>query len=128
MKWAALNSTILTKEHTGNKYMTQYALVFKSNQAFDWTALPPEAVQKTASAWGNWIESMGSAVQSSNAFKFGGKSVSKSGSKDADNLTTGYVVVEAENLAKAEALAKDAPSVGVGQGSIEVYEVLPTQH
>ncbi len=108
--------------------MTNYALVFKSKAAFDWTTLPPEEVQRTAGAWGDWIASMGSAVQSAEAFKFGGESISKDGVKDADNLITGFVVVEAENADKAKALAADAPSVPSGQGSIEVYEILPTRH
>ncbi|HSW77590.1 MAG TPA: YciI family protein [Candidatus Chromulinivoraceae bacterium] len=106
--------------------MSKYALIFKSNQAFDWTTLPPEEAQKMAGAWGAWIASMGSAVQGAEAFKFGGKSVAKDGKKTADNLLTGFVVVEAENFSEAEKLAEGAPSVAPGQGSIEVYEVLPT--
>jgi hypothetical protein len=106
--------------------MSKYALIFKSNQAFDWTTLPPEEAQKAMGAWGGWISSMGSAVQVSDAFKFGGKSVSKSGNEKADNLLTGFVVIEAESLSEAEKLAEGAPSVASGQGSIEVYEILPT--
>ena len=106
--------------------MSKYVLIFKSNQAFDWTALPQEEAQKAAGAWGAWIGSMGSAVQSAEAFKFGGKSVSKNGAEKADNLLTGFVVVEANDFSEAEKLAEGAPSVGSGQGSIEIYEVLPT--
>jgi hypothetical protein len=106
--------------------MSNYALVFKSNQAFDWTKLPQEEAQKAMTAWGGWIAGMGAAVQASDAFKFGGKSVAKGGSTEADNLLTGFVVVEAEDFATAEKLAAGAPSVGSGQGSIEVYEILPT--
>lgn len=108
--------------------MTKYALVFKSNAAFDWSKLPSEEVQKVVGAWKGWIDSMGSAVQSGDAFKFGGKSVGKSGTAEADNLLTGYVVVEVENLSEAEKLAEGAPSVALGQGSIEVYELLPMSH
>lgn len=106
--------------------MSKYTLIFKSNQAFDWTTLPPEEAQKMAGAWGAWIASMGPAVQAAKAFKFGGKSVTKDGNKTADNLLTGFVVVEAEDFSEAEKLAEGAPSVAPGQGSIEVYEVLPT--
>jgi len=106
--------------------MSKYALIFKSNKAFDWTTLPREEAQKAMGAWGGWIASMGSAVQASDAFKFGGKSVSKAGAGSADNLLTGYVMVEADDFSAAEKLAEGAPSVASGQGSIEVYEILPT--
>jgi hypothetical protein len=107
--------------------MSKYALVFKSKEAFDWSKLPQEEVQNVAGAWKGWIASMGSAVQAGDAFKFGGKSVSKTGTADADNLLTGYVVVEADGFSAAEKLAAGAPSVASGQGSIEIYELLP-QH
>jgi hypothetical protein len=107
--------------------MSKYALVFKSKAAFDWSKLPQEEVQKVVGAWKGWIDSMGSAVQSGDAFKFGGKSVGKSGSVEADNLLTGYVVVEVESFSEAEKLAEGAPSVASDQGSIEVYELLPTE-
>lgn len=108
--------------------MSKYILIFKSNEAFDWTTLPQEEAQKAAGAWRGWIDSMGSAVQASDAFKFGGKSVSKTGTAEADNLLIGYVLVEAENFSEAEKLAEGAPSVASGRGSIEVYEILPTRH
>lgn len=108
--------------------MAKYALVFKSKEAFDWSKLPQEEVQKVVGAWQGWIGSMGSAVQSGDAFKFGGRSVSKLGAAEADNLLTGYVVVEAEDLSQAEKLAEGAPSVAAGQGSIEIYELLPASH
>ena len=108
--------------------MTKYALVFKSNQAFDWSNLPAEEVQKVVGAWKGWIDSMGAAVQAGDAFKFGGTSVGKDGSAEADNLLTGYVVVEVADRSEAEKLAEGAPSVAAGQGSIEVYELLPMAH
>ncbi len=106
--------------------MSRYTLIFKSSEAFDWTTLPPEEVQKVVGAWGDWIASMGSAVHENNALKFGGKSVTKDGSHTADNLITGYIVVEAKDFGEAEKLAGGAPSVASDQGSIEVYKVLPT--
>lgn len=108
--------------------MAKYALVFKSKSAFDWSKLPQEQVQQVVGAWAGWIESMGAAVQGGDAFKFGGKSVGAQGVKDADNLLTGYVVVEAQSFSEAEKLAEGAPSVASDQGSIEVYELLPALH
>jgi hypothetical protein len=108
--------------------VSKYILVFRSHAAFDWTNLPKDEVRSVAGAWQSWIGSMGSVVQGGDAFKFGGKSVTKAGEETADNLLTGYVVVEADDFDTATKLAEGAPSVASGQGSIEVYELLPTRH
>jgi len=108
--------------------MLRYVLIFKADQALDWTSLPPEEAQRRAGAWGSWIASMGSAVEAADAFKFGGQRVTTDGNQAADNLLTGYVVVEAENYDEATKLAAGAPYVTAGDGSIEVYEILPTRH
>ncbi len=104
--------------------MTQYALIYKSREAFDWTTLPPEEVQKTISAWDVWTRSLGEAAKSGEAFKFGGKSVTTDGTATADNLLGGFTIVEADSFEAAEKLAASAPGVTSGQGSMEVYEIL----
>lgn len=104
--------------------MARYILVYKSNQAFDWSQLPKEEVTKVIDAWNAWSAMMGSAVKSGGAFKFGGKSVNKDGEKEADNLFTGYAIVEAKDFSEAVGFAEKAPSVVSEQGSIEIYELL----
>ncbi len=102
--------------------MTQYIFVYKSNEAFDWSSLPKEEVQKVMDAWGSWVDAMGNARKGGGAFKFGGTSVTKNGNNEADNLLTGFAVVEAKDFDEALAMAQNAPNVVSGQGSIEVYE------
>ena len=102
--------------------MTQYIFVYKSNEAFDWSALPKEEVKKVMDAWGTWLGAMGPALKGGDAFKFGGKTVSKNGKNEADNLLTGFAIVEAKDFDEALEIAQNAPIVVSGQGSVEVYE------
>ncbi len=103
--------------------MSKYVLIYKANEAYDWSKLPEQEVKKVMDVWGEFLGSMGPAlIDRGDAFKFGGKSLSKSGAKDADNLLTGFSIVEAEDLDEALEMAKNAPGVLSGQGTVEVYE------
>ena len=92
------------------------------NEANDWSAAPEAEVKKIMQAWGEWLGQLGSAHKSGDAFKFGGKSATKDGVKTADNLLTGYAVIEAKNFDEALAVAQKAPNVQSGRGTVEVYE------
>ncbi len=103
--------------------MAKYIFVYKANEANDWSKLPDSEVKKVMDAWGEFLGSIGSSlVDRGDAFKFGGKSVSQSGVKDADNLLTGFSVIEAKDFDDALAKAQSAPNILGGQGTIEVYE------
>ncbi len=102
--------------------MAKYILVYKMNTADDWASRPEPEVKQIMQAWGEWVGSMGTARKGGGAFKFGGKSVSKNGPKDADNLMTGYAVIEAKDFDAALGVAAKAPNVQSGAGTIEVYE------
>jgi len=102
--------------------MAKYILVYKMKEAEDWTKRPEQEVKKLVNAWGEWVGSIGIARKDGGAFKFGGKSAANSGTTDADNLLTGYVVIDVENFDKALEIAEKAPNVLDGSGTIEVYE------
>ena len=102
--------------------MPKYILVYKSNEPKDWSAQAEPEVKKVMEAWGTWLGSMNPPRKAGDAFKFGGKSVSKNGTKDADNLLTGFSVIEAKDFDEALEIAQKAPTVQWGTGSIEVYE------
>lgn len=102
--------------------MAKYILVYKNNEAKDWTKLPEPEIKQITEAWGHWVGSMGAARTNGDAFKFGGKSVNKSGTKDADNLLTGFAMIDAKDFDEALSIAQSAPNVVAGTGSIEVYE------
>lgn len=102
--------------------MPKYILVYKTNEAEDWFKQSEPEVKKVMDAWGQWLGSMKPAREAGNAFKFGGKSVSKNGPKDADNLLTGFSVIEAKDFDAALEIAQKAPIVQWDTGSVEVYE------
>lgn len=102
--------------------MSQYILVYKNHAANDWSKLPEPEVKKIMSAWGEWVGSMGPTRKDGGAFKFGGKSATKNGPKEADNLLTGYAIIEAKDFDEALSIAQKAPNVQAGTGTIEVYE------
>jgi len=102
--------------------MTKYILVYRAYEANDWTKLPKDEVQKLVNAWGVWVGAIGGSRKDGGAFKFGGKSATKDGPKDADNTLTGYAIVEFENFDQAMEAAQKAPIVQDGTGTIEVYE------
>ena len=83
-----------------------------------------EAGQKAMAAWGQWFESMGSAVVD------GGNPVGQSTTVHSDgsvvqdcgsNPATGYGVFEASDLEAAIKLAKGCPILADG-GSVELAE------
>jgi len=102
--------------------MAKYILVYKANEANDWSKLPEPEVRKIVHAWGEWVGSMGNARKDGGAFRFGGKSATVNGPKDADNLLTGYALIEAKDFDEALSIAQKAPNVQDGTGTIEVYE------
>ena len=72
--------------------------------------------------WGEWLGTMGDkVVDQGDAFKSGSKSVSKDGVAEADGLTSGYTIIEADNFDEALEFAKSNPSVADGS-KVEVYE------
>lgn len=97
-------------------------MVYKMAEAFDFSVLPPQEVQKIVEVWGEWLGSFGNKlVDRGDQFKFGGKSVSATGAHDSDNLLAGYSIIEAKDFDEALAMAKGSPIIHNG-GSVEVYE------
>jgi hypothetical protein len=103
--------------------MAKYIMVYKNKVANNMSTLPKEEVMKMMEVWGEWLGSMGSAlVERGNAFQSTGKSITADGVVDADNLLTGYSVVEAKDFDEALSLAQNNPMVMGRAGTIEVYE------
>ena len=72
-------------------------------------------------AWNAWFESIADQTVENVGFS-GGREISKNGTRelpwDMESIT-GYSVIEAESLDKAEAIAKTNPFIS----SIRIYEV-----
>lgn len=102
--------------------MSTYIMVYTADEAFDTSDLPEEEITKQMKVWGEWLGSIGPRVKDEgDAFKFGGKVVSQDGTEDADNLMTGYSIIEAEDFDEAVAFARKCPAVAEG-GKVHVYE------
>ena len=72
-------------------------------------------------AWNAWFESIADKTVENVGFS-GGREISKSGTKNLPwgmESITGYSVIEAESLDKAETIAKTNPFIS----SIRIYEV-----
>jgi len=103
--------------------MPKYIMVYKNKTPSTMSDMPKEEVMKMMEVWGEWLGSMGSAlVERGNAFRSTGKSITHDGVVDADNLLSGYSVVEAKDFDEALTLAKGNPMVEGNGGTIEVYE------
>jgi hypothetical protein len=73
-------------------------------------------------AWGKWFESISIKMVESGGFHGAAREISKGGTKDLPmdmDAITGYVIVQAENLEEAEAIAGQNPYIA----SIRVYEI-----
>ena len=104
--------------------MSKFILVYKSNEARDWSKLPEPEVKQLIQAWEEWAGSISAARKDGGAFKFGGKSATKDDAKDADNVLTGYAITEAKDFDEALSIAQKAPNVQADTGTIEIYEAL----
>lgn len=72
-------------------------------------------------AWNEWFESISDRTVDQGGFR-GGTEISDGGTRDlpsAEDSITGYSIIEAEDLAAAEEVAKENPYVS----SIRVYEI-----
>lgn len=104
--------------------MPKYIFIYKEPQAVDMSEIPEEEVAKVMEAWGEWLGTMSNkikVVDGGDAFKFGGKVVGKGGVEDADNLISGYTIIEADSFEDALEFANSNPSVAEGS-KVEVYE------
>ena len=86
-----------------------------------------EEGERVMAAWGRWMQDNGPSLIEPGAPVGMSKTVSKSGVADngGANPSSGYTIVEAEDIAGAVAIAKSNPMVVDGSGSIEVAEILP---
>lgn len=102
--------------------MTRYVLVYEGTAAdADMSGASPEEMKAMMDAWGAWYGSMGAALVDGGA-PFSVSSAVNSGgaSDDAGNLT-GYTIVEAADMAAAQAIAAGCPVVEGGL-TVRIYE------
>ncbi|TLM83254.1 hypothetical protein FDW83_09780 [Pseudarthrobacter sp. NamE2] len=84
----------------------------------------PEAAQEGMKAWMEWAGRAGDGIVDMGSPLGTGKEVTASGSSEASTGVAGYGILQAEDLAGAEALLDGHPHLMMPGASIQVYETL----
>ncbi len=106
--------------------MPKFMMVYKG-EATDMADMSEEEGAAVMAKWGVWMEKVGSAL-SDIGTPFGpGSSVVDDGSSGTALSLTGYSIVEASDMAAAEALADGHPYLSEGKGdfAVDIFEMMP---
>lgn len=106
--------------------MPKYMMVYKG-KATDVADMSEEDAQAVMAAWGAWIGGVGSALADVGTPFGPASSIVDDGTSGAAVSLSGYSVVEADDMAGAQALAKGHPYLSEGKGNfaIDIYEMMP---
>lgn len=106
--------------------MPKFMMVYKGD-ATDMSEMTTEQAQEVMAKWGAWMQKVGPAL-SEVGTPFGpGTSLVDDGTAGAAVSLTGYSIVEAADMAGAQALAGGHPYLSEGKGdyAIDIYELMP---
>jgi hypothetical protein len=85
----------------------------------------PEQQQAHMGKWQEWVQSNMDALQNPGTPVSDGKVLTATEDSEVDGTLMGYAVLEAADMAAAEAILKTDPFLGQGEGcAIEVYECM----
>ena len=106
--------------------MAKYMMVYKG-EATDMSDMTEEQVASVMAAWGAWIQAVGPALVDVGTPFGPGVSVVDDGSTGTAVSLTGYSIVEADDIAGAQAYANNHPYLNEGKGNfaVDVYELMP---
>jgi hypothetical protein len=106
--------------------MPNFMMVYKG-EATDMSDMSPEQAQEVMAKWGAWMERVGPALTDIGTPFGPAVSLVDDGTAGTAASLTGYSIVEADDLAGAQALADGHPYLSEGQGNyaIDIYELLP---
>lgn len=101
-------------------------MIYKG-EATDTADMSDEQAQEVMEKWGTWMEMVGPALADVGTPFGQGVSVVDNGTTTEPVALSGYSIVEAGDLAAAQALAAGHPflSEGLGRFAIEVYQMMP---
>jgi len=106
--------------------MARYMFIYRG-EATDMTELTPEQGAEIMAKWEAWMGRVGSALVDVGA-PFGPSScVVDDGTVDTPAASSGYTIVEADDMGSAEALTAGHPYLSEGKGdfAIDIYELMP---
>jgi hypothetical protein len=106
--------------------MPQFMMVYKG-EATDMSHMSEEEGAAVMAKWGAWMQKVGGALSDVGSPFGPGSSLVDDGTTGTPASLTGYSIVEAADLAAAEALADGHPylSEGAGNYAIDIYELMP---
>ena len=106
--------------------MPKYMMIYKG-EATDMSEMTPEQGAEVMAKWGVWVEKVGAGLSDVGAPFGPGSSVVDDHSAGTASASTGYSIVEADDMAGAQALADGHPYLSEGQGNyaIDIYELFP---
>ena len=85
----------------------------------------PEDQQAHFAKWQAWTESNADALENAGTPLGDGQVITASGSSEATGTIMGYAILQAEDMAAAQAILSTDPFLDQGEGcSIEVYECM----
>ena len=84
----------------------------------------PQEGEASMKQWRSWFGKLGNAVVEAGAPFAGSKTVTATGARDGSdgNVSNGYSVLQADDLAGAAKLVKDCPIVGDG-GKVHLFDL-----
>ena len=114
--------------------MSEFVLLFRASQAEQEQAMgTPERAQKSMEAWLGWIRDLeksghlkerGQPLERTGKVVRGGKRMVTDGPYvEAKDLVTGFIIIEARDVAQAVELAGGCPMLA-GEGSVEIRPVM----
>lgn len=106
--------------------MAKFMMVYKGD-ATDMSTMSEEQVSEIMGAWAAWMQHVGPALVDVGTPFGPGVSVVDDGSAGTAVSLNGYSIVEAADIAGAQAFADNHPFLSDGKGdfAIDVYELLP---
>lgn len=106
--------------------MPKFMMVYKG-EATDMADMTQEQMQEVMGKWAAWMGGVGPALSDVGAPFSPGTSLVDDGSAGSAAPLTGYTIVEADDMAGAQALAQGHPFLSEGNGdyAIDIFELLP---
>lgn len=106
--------------------MPKFMMVYKG-EATDMADMPEAEAQAVMAKWAEWMQKVGPALSDIGAPFGPSVSVVDDGSVGTAASLTGYTIVQADDLAAAQALADGHPYLSEGRGdyAVDIYELMP---
>jgi hypothetical protein len=108
--------------------MTKFLVIYYSSKEDmkKMENVSPEEAKKGMEPWMQWAQKCGDGLVDLGAPLGNGQKVAKSGATPTDKDVTGYSILQAENMEKAQEMLKDHPHLEWSdECEIEIYEAMP---